>query len=368
MKKILILETAAFKGGREGGSFFQAEYYTKLLRQKGYRVEFFIGDSYEKIYKKAWKVMKEIREADYVLGFGTPLLDFYLQWLCFFFRKRGIFCIDTIIVPISIIRDHLKRRIFSLKIIFSFLKKILYDKLFIRIVVPPKLNLVNLASCEYVKEKLIYSPFKPLDNQYVYPRVYLKRNITKQTVKGKSVLFYGALYRGRGVIDVVRACSLLWERGFDFKLLIFGYPVDHYTKMTLVQKINRDLKKYIDRIVLKEKIDEIRKYIEKVSVVVLPFRYPCAFQPPLTILEPMGIRIPVITTDVGEHSRWIIDEITGLICKKEDIKDIAAKIEMVFKDNVLVRKITQNAYKLLEKRYKEKDLLLEILKKLEDER
>ncbi len=98
-------------------------------------------------------------------------------------------------------------------------------------------------------------------------------------------------------------------------------------------------------------------------MVVLPFRYPCSFQTPYTLLEPMGWGVPVITTNVGSHGEWVRDQETGLICKKENVADLADKIETVFNDAALVEKITQNAYKLIEKRYKEKDSLLGCIRK-----
>ncbi len=118
------------------------------------------------------------------------------------------------------------------------------------------------------------------------------------------------------------------------------------------------------RIIFKEKVERIIETIRKATAVVLPFRYPCSFQTPYTLLEPMGLGIPVITTDVGSHKEWIKHKITGLFCRRENIQDIAEKIELIFNNEALVKKITNNAYKLLEERYEEKDSLLDTLENL----
>lgn len=360
MKKILILETAAFKGGYFGGSFQQASYYGHVLKKKGYRVEVFKGKPGENKFSKAYKVIKKIKNSDYVIGFGTLLLGFYLQWTCFILGKKGIFCIDTILKPISIIHDHFKRKIYFDKINFSFLFKKFYDQSIIRLV-PPKLNLFNLASCEYVEKRISNTPFKSGCNKYAIPRVILEKREKYESSKDKIVLYYGHLYRGRGVIDVLKACRILWEKGYNFKFVILGWPVDQLTKKRLLHKLSREGS---DNIILKGRVNDLRYYLIRATVVAIPFRYECSFQPPYTILEPMGAYVPVVTTAVGANPYWIKHEETGLICQRENIQDLADKIEMVFNNKKLVKKITLGAYNLLEKCYAEGDILLDTLEKL----
>lgn len=300
-----------------------------------------------------------IRNAEFIIGFGTPLLCSYLQWTCFLLGKKGIFCIDTYISSHDIIKDHLKRNMFPTKIILytifsSFLNKIILSFL------PPKLNLVTLFSCRYIWEKLKDTRLGNDGNRFLYPKIHFKkRNAIPR--RPKTVLFYGTLYRGRGVRDLIHACKLLWKENFDFKLIILGWPIDPSTKEHIIDDMaNIDKRK----ITVKGFVSNIKEILNQASVVVLPFRYPCSFQTPYTLLEPMGLGIPVITTDVGSHGEWVKDKKTGLFCEKENISDIAEKIETVFKNKKLVERITTEACKLLEKRYKDKDLLLETLKKL----
>lgn len=361
MTKILILESAAFKGGYFGGSYQQAKYYEKLLRQKGYEVEFFRGKRSENKFRKAFSITQKIRKNDYILGFGTLLLDFYLQWTCFVLGKKGIFCIDTILRPISIIKDHLKRKIYFERINFSFLTKKFYDQSIIRFV-PPYMNLINLASCQYIAQTIANTPYKSYLNEYVIPIVKLGKRGKLANPKEKIVLYYGHLFRGRGVIDVLKACRLLWEKGYKFKLIILGWPVDPLTKKRLLYKMHHDGG---DNIVLKEKVNNLAKFLLRATVVTIPFRYECSFQPPYTLLEPMAAFVPVVTTTVGAHPYWIKHKETGLICQKENISDLAEKIELVFNNKKLVQKITTGAYNLLKMNYSKGDVLSKTLIKLE---
>lgn len=137
MKKILIIETSAFRGGGAGGSFQQAQYYLNLLLQKGYDTSIFTGNTYENQSQKKLKVVRRIRETDYIIGFGTPLLCSYVQWVCFFLGKKGIFCVDTYISSRDIIKDHLKRGMFPTKIIFYTLFSSLLNKIFMSPLINP---------------------------------------------------------------------------------------------------------------------------------------------------------------------------------------------------------------------------------------
>lgn len=361
MKKILILETSAFNGGNMGGSYLQANYYAKLLKEKGYASEIFLGESREDGKKRIGRVIKKIKESDLVIGFGTPLLGLYLQWLCFFLNKKGIYCIDTIIVPVSIMKDYIKRKYLLSKFLFLYALRLIIHKIILQFP-PPRMNLTNIASCRYVKDKLSNSIFKNTADGYVYPRVKLKNGEKKRNIRQKSVLFYGALFRGRGVTDLLRACKILWKKNYQFRLDIYGWPVDSHTQKYLY----REMKKGKDKNIMIKTGKEINilKKVDESSVVVLPFRYPCSFQTPYTLIEPMSMKVPVITTNVGSNSEWIKDGETGLICDKENIVDIAGKIEMILNDQNLVSKITNNAYRLLEKRFAEKDVILTTLEKL----
>jgi glycosyltransferase involved in cell wall biosynthesis len=365
MKKILILETAiSYHGLKRGGSYIQARFYNNLLNKNGYISKVYIDHSNKNNLIKVLRIISEIRKSDYVIGFGTPLLNIYLQWLCFIFGKIGIFCTDTIIVTLKSINDHLKRKSFNIRFLTSVIIQYIINALAIKIP-PPRLNLINISSCQYVKDKLIKTVIYPKENNFLYPTVEIKRRNKKKNATNKKVLFYGALYRGRGVIDLLNACRLLWQKEYQFKLMILGWPVERLTKKTLINEI-KDKEK--EKIVIKEKEEDILKIVEDATVVVLPFRYPCSFQTPYTLLEPMGLGVPVITTDVGSHTEWVKDDETGLICDKENPQDIADKIEAVFKNKKLVDRITNGAFSLLTKRHKEKDILLETLKKLEDEK
>lgn len=363
VKKVLILETSAFIGIPMGGSFFQADYYLRELNKKGYAAEIFVGNIKESFFKKGIKVINKIRKSDFVVGFGTPFLDHILQWLCFFLRKKGVFCIDTIIVPICTVKDYFRRKVLTLK--FILWNSIVMISDFLVRLIPTPNCLVNVTSCKYVQEKTSkFSLKRVVRDRFAFPRVSLKAS-KKTKNSQKVVLFYGRLFRGRGVVDLLWASRILWQKGLNFKLQILGYPVEPLTQKTLESEIKEDEK---DKIEIKRKVDDLENYLSRATLVALPFRYPCSFQTPLTLLEPMEFGIPVITTDVGSHGEWIFDGETGFFCERENPESLAKKIEFVFRHPALSSKVGLKGKCLLEKRCLQKDVVLGELIKLENER
>lgn len=350
--KILILETSAYRKWNGGGSFQQAKYYQKLLCNLGITAEIFSGN--------LWELIKKIHDTDFIIGFGTPLLCSYLQWISFFLNKRGIFCIDTVIFMSEVISDNLKSKSVSKRVILHYVISYITDKVFTR-VLPPRLNLINLSSCRFISNQLENTKMKPVKGKFIYPRIEINNSKSSNRNQTRTVLFFGALSKGRGVINLLKACRLLWKKGRKFKLYILGYPVDPCFKKELFDMISKEEKR---KIIYREKVILVKDTVKKASVVVLPFRYPCSFQTPYTLLESIAWRVPVVTTDVGSNCEWIKDNRTGLICKKEDIEDIAEKIERIFNDKSLASVIAKNAFQLLKEKYGEPDVLLSTLKQI----
>lgn len=360
-KKVLILETAVSHSGvMRGGSYIQASYYNNLLNRHGYISKIYINHTKGNFLLNFIKIIFEITHTEYVMGFGTPLLNICLQWLCLILNKKGVYCTDTIIVQLESVNDQLKRRFYNKSTLIYSLIQHIVSFILIRLS-PPKLNLINITSCKYVKDKLINTAVYSRGGKFLLPVVDVVHSSRKFDLKLRNILYYGALFRGRGVIDLLKACQLLWKKNYQFKLIILGWPVERQTYKTLINKINQ---KENERIIIGGKKKNILDLVRASTAVVLPFRYPCSFQTPYTLLEPMGLGVPVITTDVGSHTEWVTHGETGLICKKENPVDLAEKIESIFTDKHLVDKITKGAIDLLKKRYRDKDLLLEMIKKL----
>ena len=85
----------------------------------------------------------------------------------------------------------------------------------------------------------------------------------------------------------------------------------------------------------------------------------------LTIIEAMAYGIPVIVPPVGGPSEIVQDDVEGYLISSYNTKQIANKIEMLFQDNSLCMRLSQNC-KLKSKRFDESVFNKKILEILND--
>ena len=57
----------------------------------------------------------------------------------------------------------------------------------------------------------------------------------------------------------------------------------------------------------------------------------------------------LIATDIGGHREYVEDDVTGLLCKPASVEAIIEKVEYVFNNIEIARKISNNAQQALYK-------------------
>lgn len=361
VKNILILQPDACFGHFRGGSFVQACFYEKFLKTKGYRVSLFRGRIQESFVIRVKRLFEKIKKNDLLISFGAPFSGWVFSWFCWFFKRKGIFCLDTGFETKSVVRENISKiPLFTIRFALNDLvKQILVSCCFF-----PKGNLKVLASCEHIKGRSGRQLSRLIEG-VVYPVVPVAPDSKKdkEKIRKKAILFCGHLAIDRGIIALIKACQKLWDRGYKFRLLILGYPASDLGKKELLKLI-----RIADNAKILGKTDNFENYLKKATMVVLPFRYPASFQPPLTLLEPMGQGTPVIATPVGANTEWLIDERTGLICNVKDPESVAAKIELLLSNPKLGAMLAKNAKDYLRKKYAEENQLFRLIKEVFHER
>lgn len=146
----------------------------------------------------------------------------------------------------------------------------------------------------------------------------------------KTLLFFGIIKPYKGLEFLALALAYLKEKCPSFRLVIAG-------------KIDTDCHGYwkgIERIIEKHNLndlvikrlefipdDEIELYFKSADVLILPYKH--IFQSGILFIA-YNFGLPVIVTDVGSLREYIVEGKTGFVCKPQNYRDLAEKIDNYF--------------------------------------
>jgi len=177
----------------------------------------------------------------------------------------------------------------------------------------------------------------PLGEHQVAPFVkYAKGNLKED---GNLVLFFGSIYRYKGLEYLIKAEPLITKEVPNAKIIIAGTgeDFDKYEKMM----VNRDSFIVHNHYISYRMGAEL---FQRCSIVVLP--YIDASQS--GVVHPAyGFRKPVVTTNVGSIPEIVDDGETGLIVPAKDAKALAEAITRLLKEEKLRTGMGNKAYKKL---------------------
>ncbi len=153
------------------------------------------------------------------------------------------------------------------------------------------------------------------------------------------------LVKKNGIEDLIKAVSSYKLQAISYKLLILGVG---------------DLEAKLKRLAQDLKIEGKVQFIGLVDYKNLPKYLKISnlfIRPSLSeglgnaFLEAMAAGIPIIGTPVGGIPDFLIDKGTGLFCEVQNSDDLAEKISIIYKDPVLVNRLTQNGRNLVLRNY-----------------
>ncbi|HBC39481.1 MAG TPA: glycosyltransferase family 1 protein [Porphyromonadaceae bacterium] len=142
-----------------------------------------------------------------------------------------------------------------------------------------------------------------------------------------KILFLSNLLTTKGVFDLIEACSILKEKGCDFKCDFIGGEGDitekqfntHVKQKGLTENVKYRGKRF-------GKLKELA--YEQADVFVLPTYHPneCS---PLVILEAMRHSLPVISTFEGGIPEMVKDGINGFLIPQRNVIALAERLELL---------------------------------------
>jgi len=149
----------------------------------------------------------------------------------------------------------------------------------------------------------------------------------------------GRLTHQKSQRTIIDAARLLINRGRYFKFVIAGEG-----------ELRDELERHIveegleDAVQLVGFTDQISDLLSIATVFVLPSRDEGM---PISLLEAVAHRVPVVTTNVGAIESLIKDKISGLLIRSGRPADLAAAIEEIVDHQEQSKSLTERAYELL---------------------
>jgi glycosyltransferase involved in cell wall biosynthesis len=189
---------------------------------------------------------------------------------------------------------------------------------------------------DFTKVSVIYNgiDFEKIDSKGV---------VTEE--KGNSVLYWGRLYYNKGILQLIKAISLVKKEFSNVLLDVCGKGPLETKIRVLLRKLDLEGSVYIHGYVSEKDLTE---KIRTASVVALPSLYEGQ---PIAALEAMAYKKPVIMYDFPFAREYITDWHNGLLAKGGDVKDFAQRICAVLWDKKLRLKLGQNGYEHVKKNH-----------------
>ena len=180
------------------------------------------------------------------------------------------------------------------------------------------------------------------------PEVFDKEPEFERKNNIPHLLFLSNLIPSKGVYVLLDACKILKDKGYKFVCDFVGGESNEVTKdIFQAAVVGRGLTGYILYHGPKYG-DDKKKFFADADIFVQPTYEDCF---PLTLIEAMQYKLPLISTNEGAIPDIVKNDINGLICKKEDAVSTANAIEVLMENEDKRTQMGANGYKLFKEKF-----------------
>ena len=144
------------------------------------------------------------------------------------------------------------------------------------------------------------------------------------------------------------ACKILKERGYKFVCNFVGGESKEVTREIFEKAVEeRGLKEYTIYNGPKYGKDKIA-FFTNADIFIQPTLNDCF---PLTLLEAMQYKLPIITTNEGGIPDIVENAINGYVCERENSESLANSLEILLTDKEKCIELGENGYKIFSKKF-----------------
>lgn len=225
-------------------------------------------------------------------------------------------------------------------------KKILWRKLF------PKYRITPCLYERYPDPGVEYQRDK---NAWFLPFVSRKDAFLNQSIRHREgkprIIDIGKMRPYKNHTVLVKAASILRERGFDFQITILGqciHPEEFAYRdrmLNLIGELGLE-----DRVEVLDSVsyDAVMKTLSKYQIYVLPSKTEVAN---VTILDAMSCGLAVLATNCNGTSHYIDDGVNGSIFQTDDPQSLADKLEVYLKDPSTIQEHGEAAVRKVQEKF-----------------
>lgn len=201
-----------------------------------------------------------------------------------------------------------------------------------------------------IKQKLPKNKFVHLPT-FIYPTEKYNPKL------GKYALFVGRTEEEKGVFTLIKAFE-----GTTYKLRIIGKSSTEYDNKIRAYLKDNNLTNI--EFLGQKHGEELWNQYRGARCVIIPAEW--YENMPNVLLEAMLFSKPVIASSIGSLKELIVNEKTGLLFKPKNFLELRKKVELIFKNDAMAKRLGKNAYEEVttkyapEKHYKK---LIKIFKK-----
>ena len=152
-----------------------------------------------------------------------------------------------------------------------------------------------------------------------------------------TILYMSTLARTKGILDLIAAVSLLRKELPDVRLRVAGNWSESDTRDEALGFIEREQLSGCVEFTGNVDLAAKRAFLTSGDLFCLPTRYPYEGQP-LTVLEAMSARLPVLSTRQGAIGSTVLDGVTGRLLEPGCGPDeLAEALRVMFSDRDKMR-------------------------------
>lgn len=162
------------------------------------------------------------------------------------------------------------------------------------------------------------------------------------------LLFLSNLIPSKGVYVLLDTCKILKDKGYKFICNFVGGESKEITREVFEKAVEeRGLNDYVKYNGPKYGKDKVA-FFSNADIFVQPTLNDCF---PLTLLEAMQYKLPIVSTHEGAVPDIVTDGKNGLVCQRKDALGTATAIETLLKDEETRTQMGENGYLLFKEKF-----------------